>query len=259
MLFKLRYAIVWQLLIMLVFPSCVKPSSQSFTSSSPDRLSLNPKADLSNVCSIFQVKPHWYYSAVQARKKWNIPVHVAMAFIKQESGFKYDARPTKASNKRAVSSAYGYSQALKGTWQEYRKETNNLKAQRDSFADAFDFIGWYNHRSSQALNIKKWQTYHLYLAYHEGITGYQQKLYEKKDWLKQVAKKVEAYSYRYYHQLNECDSAIKKEVAKIKPNKQPNQDGKTKQVLDVQNKRERNQTYFKGCGTVFFFWTTPCD
>ena len=43
------------------------------------------------------------------------------------------------------SSAYGYAQALEGTWDDYRKDTGRRGADRDDFADSSDFIGWYMH------------------------------------------------------------------------------------------------------------------
>jgi hypothetical protein len=41
------------------------------------------------------------------------------------------------------STAYGYSQALNGTWEEYQAAEGGRGAKRDDIADATDFMGWY--------------------------------------------------------------------------------------------------------------------
>ena len=41
------------------------------------------------------------------------------------------------------SSAFGYSQALDGTWEEYLEDQRRRRARRDNIRDAADFMGWY--------------------------------------------------------------------------------------------------------------------
>jgi hypothetical protein len=47
------------------------------------------------------------------------------------------------------SSAYGYSQALDGTWEEYQ-EDQRRGARRDRIDDATDFMGWYMDQSTES-------------------------------------------------------------------------------------------------------------
>ena len=62
-----------------------------------------------------------------------------MATIYTESSFRHNAKPPRKwylgfiPGKRA-SSAYGYSQALDGTWDRYQKETGRWGASRTDFA-----------------------------------------------------------------------------------------------------------------------------
>ncbi|MCP3430036.1 hypothetical protein NLF92_13935, partial [Alteromonas sp. LMIT007] len=68
--------------------------------------------------------------------------------IYQESKFVADARtPFKyvlgVIPMGRQSSAYGYSQALDATWDEYRRAENRRTAKRDRIRDASDFMGWY--------------------------------------------------------------------------------------------------------------------
>ena len=58
-----------------------------------------------------------------------------MAIIRQESSFDPNAAPER--NKllgfipwKRPSSAKGYAQAVEGTWEEYKKETNNRRAKK---------------------------------------------------------------------------------------------------------------------------------
>ena len=53
------------------------------------------------------------------------------------------------------SSSFGYSQAVKGTWEQYKNETGNKLATRARFKDSVDFIGWYTDKTESLLKISK--------------------------------------------------------------------------------------------------------
>jgi len=175
--------------------------------------STNPPQNINNVCSIYDEYYDWYLAADTVYKRWNVPQHVTMAFIYQESKFIDDARPPWEwflwilPTGRA-SSAFGYAQALDGTWQEYQRQTDNWGADRDEFEDAVDFVGWYNHKSLIRNKISPHDAYSLYLAYHEGQGGFSRKTYNNKPWLLKVARKVEKRSNQYREQLRKCGAQL---------------------------------------------------
>ena len=102
------------------------------------------------------------------------------------------------------SSAYGYSQALNGTWEEYQNTAGGRGAKRDDIGDATDFMGWYMDQSSNSLGISKDDAEGQYLAYHEGRTGYANQSHLGKPWLVDVAAAVGARSEMYRVQLQSC-------------------------------------------------------
>ena len=164
----------------------------------------------SNLCDIFQTNPQWKSYAEKTKDKWGVPVSLQLSFIKQESSFNRTARPPRQKVLGLIpglrpSSAYGYSQALDGTWDEYKQSTGNYNADRKKFADASDFIGWYVDGSYRLLKIEKTDVYNHYLAYHEGKGGFQKKSYNKKKWLLDVAKKVENQAKEYSDQIKKCN------------------------------------------------------
>ncbi len=174
-----------------------------------------PPENRENVCAIFKEKRGWYHAAMQSFEKWGVPVHVQMAIIHQESRFEPKARPPR--NKflgfiptTRPSSAYGYAQAMDATWEWYQDKTGNHGADRDDFADAVDFIGWYGRTSHRRLGISKWDAYNQYLAYHEGHGGYKRKSYAKKKWLLGAARKVERNAARYSRQLATCKKELER-------------------------------------------------
>ena len=147
-----------------------------------------------------------------AERKWGIPLHVQMAAIHQESKFIGDARTPHQYALGIIpigrqSSAFGYSQALDGTWEEYLKETGKRRARRDDIRDATDFMGWYMHGSTQRLGISKQDAASQYLAYHEGRTGFANGSYRAKSWLMAVAGRVQARAEMYQVQLISCGRA----------------------------------------------------
>ncbi|SEN46808.1 hypothetical protein SAMN04489859_1007126 [Paracoccus alcaliphilus] len=168
--------------------------------------------NLENACAIVAERPAYLRAMKRTEARWGVPVHVQMATIHQESKFIGDARTPHQYALGVIpigrqSSAYGYSQALDGTWEEYMRETGNRRAKRNDIADATDFMGWYMHGSSQRLGISKWDAPSQYLAYHEGRSGFARGTYRNKAWLMRVAAEVGQRSNLYRSQLVACRRA----------------------------------------------------
>jgi len=164
---------------------------------------------LDNACSIVRERPEYLRAFKAVERKYGVPVHVQMATIYQESKFISDARPPYRYAAGVIptgrlSSAYGYSQALDGTWDEYRTSTGKRVARRDRIRDATDFMGWYMAETNRRLGISLSDTRNQYLAYHEGRTGFSRGSYRNKAWLMRVAGEVDARSDMYAVQLRSC-------------------------------------------------------
>jgi hypothetical protein len=175
----------------------------------------SPPRKVNNICSIFAEKPSWYQSAKKSQKRWDSSIPLMMAFMHQESRFKATAKPPRDKIFGFIpgprkSSAYGYSQAQTSTWDWYKKDTGNWSYDRDDFGDAIDFIGWYNTKTKKINGVSLTNANSLYLAYHEGHGGFKKKTYEKKPWLKDVAKKVAARTSTYSKQLKTCGASLQK-------------------------------------------------
>ena len=165
--------------------------------------------NLDNACAIVAERPAYLRAMQKSERRWGIPIHVQMATIHQESKFIGDARTPHRYALGIIpigrqSSAYGYSQALDGTWDEYRKTTGNRRAQRDDIRDATDFMGWYMNDSARMLGISKYDAASQYLAYHEGRQGFSNGSHRNKSWLMGVAGKVNARAELYRMQLASC-------------------------------------------------------
>lgn len=167
-------------------------------------------SDQTNACSILDQRRGWLRDLQASEREWGIPVHVQMATIWKESSYRARAKTSRTYFLGSIptgrrSSAYGYSQALDGTWDWYREQTGRRGADRDDFDDATHFIGWYMDRSNQVNGIAKNDAYNQYLAYHEGHGGYRSGSYNSKQWLINVAREVQAMADRYESQLPYCN------------------------------------------------------
>ena len=167
----------------------------------------------SNSCSIFNERYLWYKHAKKAEVKWGTPIYVQLAIIKMESDFDWLAKPQRQKIFKVIpykrpSSSFGYSQAVKGTWEQYKKETGNKLATRVRFKDSVDFIGWYTNKTESILKISKKDAFHQYLAYHEGWGAY--KNYKKNQKVIVLAKKVKKQSDKYKSQLQKCQKRLNK-------------------------------------------------
>jgi hypothetical protein len=167
----------------------------------------------SNSCQIFDERYLWYKHAKNVEQKWGTPIYIQLAIIKMESDFDWLAKPPRQKLFKVIpfkrpSSSFGYSQAVKGTWEQYRNETGNKLATRARFKDSVDFIGWYTNKSKAILKISLKDSFRQYVAYHEGWGNY--KNYKQNKKVIGLAKKVERQSNIYKKQLSECTNSLNK-------------------------------------------------
>tara|TARA_B100000945_G_scaffold125235_1_gene99569 strand:+ start:1782 stop:2387 length:606 start_codon:yes stop_codon:yes gene_type:complete len=168
-------------------------------------------SNTSNSCSIFSERYLWYKHTKNSEKKWGTPIYLQLAIIKMESDFDWLAKPPRKKLFKVIpykrpSSSFGYSQAVKGTWEQYKKETGNKLATRTRFKDSVDFIGWYTNKTEKILKISKKNAFQQYIAYHEGWGNY--KNYKQNQKVILLAKKVENQSNKYKSQLEECKKSL---------------------------------------------------
>ena len=197
MALMMRFKLFFILLASVVLVGCVS----------------QPPTDVNNICHIFRQYPKWYADTLDVQRRWHVPVAIQMAIVHQES--KFDARAKPGRTKllwiipwKRPSTAYGYAQALDGTWALYKRSNGGLFSSRNDFADGVDFIGWYANEANKRAGIPRNNAYELYLAYHEGIGGYQNKTYLKKKWLIPVAHKVNTRAQIYQAQLATCKKSL---------------------------------------------------
>ncbi len=167
----------------------------------------------SNSCSIFNERYLWYKHAKKTEDKWGTPIYVQLAIIKMESDFDWLAKPNRQKIFKVIpfkrpSSSFGYSQAVKGTWDQYKNETGNKLATRSRFKDSVDFIGWYTDKTESILKISKKDVFRQYLAYHEGWGNY--KNYKNNQKVIILAKKVKQQADKYKSQLKKCQKRLNK-------------------------------------------------
>lgn len=168
---------------------------------------------INDVCAVFAQNDGWISSwrteAYRAEARHGIPAPILMATIRKESGFKGSARPPRKKLLGFIpwkrqSTAYGYSQALDGTWSQYVKETGNFSARRRSFADSIDFVGWYHAKSAASLGIGRNDAYNLYLAYYHGWGGYRRGDWQRNAGMQKYARETADMARSYAAQMQKC-------------------------------------------------------
>ena len=165
--------------------------------------------NLDNACSIVDQRPTYLTAMKRTERRWGVPVAVQMATIYQESKFIGNARTPVQYSLGVIpmgrqSSAYGYSQALDGTWDDYKRARGSWGARRDDIDDATDFMGWYFNASREELGLSMSDVRNQYLAYHEGRTGFRRGSYQAKSWLLKVSSDVASRAVVYDAQLRSC-------------------------------------------------------
>ena len=166
-----------------------------------------------NSCEIFEERYLWYKHARASYKKWGAPIYIQLAIIKKESDFNWLAKPPRVKLFKVIpfkrpSSSFGYSQAVEGTWRQYKRETGNKLASRARFKDSVDFIGWYVNKTTTLLKIPKNDAYRQYLAYYKGWGDY--KNYSKDQKAIIYARSVKETASKYRKQLTLCRKNLDK-------------------------------------------------
>lgn len=175
----------------------------------------HPPRNAHNICDIFAEKQHWHEAAQKVAKKRHVPIAVPMAMMFQESSFRQHARPPFRYFLGIIpigrqSSAYGFSQALDQTWEDYKRATNQPQANRTHFSDALDFMAWFIVKTHRINKIAVVDAQHQYLNYHEGWGGYRRKSYRKKPWLITTSHLVKKRADTYAKQYQRCKNDLKR-------------------------------------------------
>ncbi len=165
--------------------------------------------NLDDACSIVSERPSYLRAFRAAERDYGVPVASMMAIIYQESKFIGDNRTPHRYALGVIpvgrqSSAFGYSQALDGTWEEYQRLEGGYSARRDNIFDAADFMGWYMEQTVEETGVPITDTRNQYLAYHDGRTGFLRGTWRSKSWLVRIAGEVEARAIMYDQQLRAC-------------------------------------------------------
>mgnify|MGYP001966688641 CR=1 FL=1 len=166
-----------------------------------------------NACKIFGENYLWYKSAKKSSETYGAPIHIILAFVNKESGFNRWAKPARTKLFKIVpykrpSSSFGYSQAVKKTWELYKTETSNPLALRTRFKDSVMFIGWYMNKTKKINKIPINDSYRQYLNYYLGWGNYSKKTYQTDKKAIIFAKSVEKQSKIYKMQLRECQKGL---------------------------------------------------
>ena len=168
-----------------------------------------------NACKIFGQNYLWYKSAKKSSETYGAPIHIILAFVNKESGFKRFAKPPRQKLFKVIpykrpSSSFGYSQAVNKTWELYKTETDNPLALRTRFKDSVMFIGWYMRKTNKINKIPLNDPYRQYLNYYLGWGNYSKKIYKTDKKAIIFAKKVQEQSKIYKNQLSECQKNLNK-------------------------------------------------
>ena len=166
-----------------------------------------------NACKIFGQKYLWYKSAKKSSDTYGVPIHIILAFVNKESGFNRWAKPKRKKLFKIVpykrpSSSFGYSQAVKKTWELYKAETNSPLALRTRFKDSVMFIGWYMNKTKKINKIPLNDSYRQYLNYYLGWGNYAKKTYKSDKKAIILAKRAQEQSKIYKNQLAGCQKSL---------------------------------------------------
>lgn len=131
----------------------------------PREVAVPPLPPPNATCALIASHPGWAPALAAAQQRWETPPSLLLAVIRQESNFRRDARSPKTRG------PYGYPQAIARTWENYQQAVQRPGADRNDFAAAVDFVGWYTHDTRQRTGAGYEKVTAHYLAYSRGAAA----------------------------------------------------------------------------------------
>lgn len=174
---------------------------------------MKPPSEVGDACAIYKERSgllnSWERQTKKAERRYGVPAPILLATIYQESRFHPRIRPPRKKLMGFIpwkrpSNAYGYAQALKGTWKEFQVEEGKPMARRNRYKHAVQFVGWYHNKTHQRNKVSKQDAYNLYLAYYSGHGGYARRTYANNPTILAAAQRVNTMAQRYDAQLRQC-------------------------------------------------------
>ncbi len=169
-----------------------------------------PPSNTADACAIFEERDGWWDAVRDSEDRWGAPPELQLAILNQESSFDRNARPPRRKLLFVIptpmreSSAYGFAQATRSTWDWYKDDAGRRFVDRDNFRDAADFVGWYADKTREISGVALDDAYNQYLAYHEGHGGFNRGSYRGKRDLIASAERVAGRAATYRAQLDGC-------------------------------------------------------
>lgn len=171
-----------------------------------------PPSNPENICAIFREKPDWHDAALKVQKKWGAPVPVPMAMMYQESSFKHDAVPPRYYFLGFIPGPRQFRLRLRpgqgrdlGRLQE---RCGRLGFQPRRLRRRAGFHGLVHEQDpahQRRVQVRRlWPIPEL----PRGWTGYRNRSYDRKAWLKTVSQKVQARAQKFAAQYKSCESDL---------------------------------------------------
>ena len=160
------------------------------------------------ICMVVNNNWGWAHSLASASKVYQMSPGLILSVIYHESSFNSHARPPREKIWGLIpwrqSSAYGYGQVKDETWAWYIEKNPARFVSRTSFHDTVHFIGWYYSVFKHKERHSDTPYADFYIAYHDGIGGYERHSEKNNTWLQNKAKSVSDRALAYDKQLKHC-------------------------------------------------------
>jgi hypothetical protein len=160
-----------------------------------------------DICRVVKGNLGWTSALQRAEREYGLPPEIALSVISHESSFRSHARPPRdlvlGFIPVRMRTEYGYGQIKDETWHWYLDKNPALFRSRTSFADTLGFMGWYFQQYQSVVKPSEHLAYDFYLAYHEGLGGYQ-RLEAPNEWLHNKSTSVQELANRYQSALKSC-------------------------------------------------------
>lgn len=168
-----------------------------------------------NACLFLEENPYIAQSLLSINPSEPSRQALTLAIIEHESDHKANARPVKKwlikswIPLRYYSSAKGYAQGTKTTWEDFERSDPTKKSyKRYSYYDSAKFIHWYFDKNGHIIAEEPLNYYEAYFLYHDGKVGYTKKRLRRPKSLVRYAQLVKESAEKYEKQLSDCQEGI---------------------------------------------------
>ncbi len=163
-------------------------------------------------CQIYRERSDWFTAAIEAERRWGLPVAHQLAFITEDWGLEDGNLPTKwrpdwtRPDRPTPGLPSGF---YDQTWQQYVLQSGNASASPNAIEDVFGFMGWYFSSLAPYTGVSPYDPLAQHVLWRQGPDVFRAGNWQSNLWQRTQAERFASLTRLYMTDFENCDPPAK--------------------------------------------------